>query len=139
VRPLRIHLAGIQNPAVRRIESNRLAMSETDVNLQFGQHSMEATLPDLMVRDESPRAGAEDWRLPARHPNAHKRWPSNASRSVRGALGPSSAAWSTPAPPATDLAGADSAVVCSSEPYLQQTTTLDDWLTEDTTTSSTFK
>lgn len=72
----------------------------------FLQHGQQATIeisqPELTLpRDDSPRTGPEDWRVQARHSTAHKRWPSNASRSVRGAMTPGTS-WNTPT---TDLAG----------------------------------
>ena len=71
--------------------------------MQFGQQSLDHSLPDMPTSREQPLgAGPDDWRVPARHAHPHKRWPSNASRSVRGALAPAPAAWSTPV---TDLAG----------------------------------
>ena len=80
------------------------------LSVQHGQQALEAVIPELILgRDDSPRSGPDDWRVPARHANPHKRWPSNASRSVRGTLAPGSAAWN-PNPPNTDLAGESRAI-----------------------------
>ena len=85
--------------------------SKTDLKqcrivLQFGQQSLDHSLPDMPTsREQSLGSGPDDWRVAARHAHPHKRWPSNASRSVRGALAPAPAAWSTPV---TDLAGMES-------------------------------
>lgn len=70
--------------------------------MQFGQQ-VEGHLPEApAASDTGSGAASDDWRVAARHGQPHKRWPSNASRSVRGALAPAPVPWSAPV---TDLAG----------------------------------
>lgn len=96
-----------------------LTSSKRLFNVQHGQLGAEPLSAEFSLsRDDSPRVDSDDWRVQARHANIHKRWPSNASRSVRGAVAAGSAAWSTASTEATGRSPLFALVLSASQMHI---------------------